>query len=65
MRALAVEFVTIHNAPGDMIYHLGESIDALSFITSGSVEVMQDDQVVAILSKDINKCVMFTTGGAF
>ena len=41
----------MHNAPGDMVYHQGESVDALNFVTSGSLEVVQDDQVVAILSK--------------
>ncbi|CAK8674873.1 unnamed protein product [Clavelina lepadiformis] len=51
LRALAIEFVTTHNAPGDMIYHKGESVDALNFVVSGSLEVIQDDQVVAILSK--------------
>nr|XP_026694540.1 potassium voltage-gated channel subfamily H member 5 [Ciona intestinalis] len=51
LRALAIEFVTTHNAPGDMIYHKGESVDALNFVISGSLEVIQDDEVVAILSK--------------
>lgn len=49
LRALAVEFQTIHCAPGDLIYHAGESVDALCFVVSGSLEVIQDDEVVAIL----------------
>ncbi|XP_007902076.1 potassium voltage-gated channel subfamily H member 5 [Callorhinchus milii] len=51
LRALAVEFQTIHCAPGDLIYHAGESVDALCFVVSGSLEVIQDDEVIAILGK--------------
>lgn len=62
LRALAIEFTTTHNAPGDMIYHKGESVDALNFVISGSLEVIQDDEVVAILSKfkqPGGKCTIF------
>ncbi|THD23234.1 Potassium voltage-gated channel protein eag [Fasciola hepatica] len=51
LRALAVSFRTQHNAPGDLIFHQGESIDQLCFVISGSLEVIQDDEVVAILTK--------------
>uniref|UniRef100_A0A8C4QAM8 Uncharacterized protein n=1 Tax=Eptatretus burgeri TaxID=7764 RepID=A0A8C4QAM8_EPTBU len=51
LRALAVEFETVHCAPGDLIYHAGESIDMLCFVVAGSLEVVQDDEVVAILGK--------------
>ncbi|XP_043917674.1 potassium voltage-gated channel subfamily H member 1 isoform X2 [Protopterus annectens] len=51
LRALAMEFQTIHCAPGDLIYHAGESVDGLCFVVSGSLEVIQDDEVVAILGK--------------
>lgn len=53
LRALAMEFQTIHSAPGDLIYHAGESVDSLCFVVSGSLEVIQDDEVVAILGKFI------------
>lgn len=53
LRALAMEFQTIHCAPGDLIYHAGESVDSLCFVVSGSLEVIQDDEVVAILGKRI------------
>jgi len=49
LRALAVHFNRIHCAPGDMVFHQGESLDVLCFIVSGSLEVVQDDEVVAIL----------------
>ncbi|XP_074485888.1 potassium voltage-gated channel subfamily H member 1b [Sebastes fasciatus] len=51
LRALAMEFQTVHSAPGDLIFHAGESIDSLCFVVSGSLEVIQDDEVVAILGK--------------
>ena len=34
-----------------MIYHKGESINTLNFVMTGSLEVIHDDQVIAILSK--------------
>ncbi|XP_070447393.1 voltage-gated delayed rectifier potassium channel KCNH1 isoform X4 [Equus przewalskii] len=51
LRALAMEFQTVHCAPGDLIYHAGESVDSLCFVVSGSLEVIQDDEVVAILDR--------------
>ncbi|CAL8393980.1 unnamed protein product [Gadus morhua 'NCC'] len=51
LRSLAVEFQTTHCAPGDLIFHIGESVDTLCFVVSGSLEVIQDDEVVAILGK--------------
>lgn len=52
LRALATEFVMDHSAPGDLLYHVGEVIDSLCFVVSGSLEVIQDDEVVAILGKN-------------
>lgn len=51
LRALAMHFTMSHSAPGDLLYHTGESIDALCFIVTGSLEVIQDDEVVAILGE--------------
>ncbi|CAL1586404.1 unnamed protein product [Knipowitschia caucasica] len=51
LRSLAVEFSTTHCAPGDLIFHIGESVDTLCFVISGSLEVIQDDEVIAILGK--------------
>ncbi|KAL5008520.1 hypothetical protein ScPMuIL_014101 [Solemya velum] len=51
LRALAMHFNMTHSAPGDLIFHQGESLDSLCFVVSGSLEVIQDDEVVAILSK--------------
>lgn len=51
LRSLAMHFQTNHSAPGDLLYHTGESVDALWFVVSGSLEVIQDDEVVAILGQ--------------
>ena len=51
LRSLAVEFQTTHCAPGDLIFHTGESLDTLCFVVSGSLEVIQDDEVIAILGE--------------
>ncbi|XP_029352967.1 potassium voltage-gated channel subfamily H member 5a [Echeneis naucrates] len=51
LRSLAVEFQTTHCAPGDLIFHIGESVDTLCFVVSGSLEVIQDDEVIAILGR--------------
>nr|QQY02608.1 potassium voltage-gated channel protein eag 2 [Cryptocotyle lingua] len=50
-RSLAVHFQTLHTAPGDLIFHQGESVEHLCFIASGSLEVLQDDEVIALLGK--------------
>lgn len=57
LRSLAVEFQTIHCAPGDLIFHAGESVDTLCFVVSGSLEVIQDDEVIAILGMWLVKMV--------
>ncbi|UYV74712.1 KCNH5 [Cordylochernes scorpioides] len=51
LRALAMYFSMDHSAPGDLLYHTGESIDTLCFVVTGSLEVIQDDEVVAILGR--------------
>lgn len=55
LRALAINFQTNHSAPGDLVYHVGESVEALWFIVKGSLEVIQDDEIVAILGIKIFK----------
>jgi len=59
LRALALNFAMNHSAPGDVIFHQGESLDSLCFIVSGSLEVVQDEEVVAILSMKIH-CPAFS-----
>ncbi|CAI5453392.1 unnamed protein product [Caenorhabditis angaria] len=51
LRSLAMFLELNHAAPGDLLYHTGESVDALWFVVSGSLEVIQDEEVVAILGR--------------
>jgi potassium voltage-gated channel Eag-related subfamily H protein len=51
LRALAVNFDMLHSAPGDFIFRKGESIRELCFVVSGSLEVIQDGEILAFLSK--------------
>jgi len=57
LRALAMHFTMSHSAPGDLLYHTGESIDSLCFIVTGSLEVIQDDEVVAILGNILGNII--------
>jgi len=43
LRALAVRLSVFHVAPGDVMFHQGESLDAVCFVVSGSLEVIQYD----------------------
>ena len=50
LRSLALEFQTIHVSAGDIVYHKGEYVDELSFVARGILEVLQDGEVIAVLS---------------
>ncbi len=50
LRALAVNFEMTHCAPGDFLVRKGESIRELSFVVSGSLEVIQDGEILAFLA---------------
>ncbi|EHB07360.1 Potassium voltage-gated channel subfamily H member 6 [Heterocephalus glaber] len=52
LRALAVKFKTTHAPPGDTLVHLGDVLSMLYFISRGSIEILRDDVVVAILGKN-------------
>ncbi|XP_036755822.2 potassium voltage-gated channel subfamily H member 6 isoform X2 [Manis pentadactyla] len=52
LRALAVKFKTTHAPPGDTLVHLGDVLSTLYFISRGSIEILRNDVVVAILGKN-------------
>uniref|UniRef100_A0A3B3RZR4 Voltage-gated inwardly rectifying potassium channel KCNH2 n=1 Tax=Paramormyrops kingsleyae TaxID=1676925 RepID=A0A3B3RZR4_9TELE len=52
LRALAMKFKTTHAPPGDTLVHAGDVITALYFISRGSIEILREDVVVAILGKN-------------
>ena len=53
LRALAMRIRTVHAPPADTLINYGDILDSLFFISRGSIQVMRDDVVVAILGKAI------------
>ncbi|XP_020567965.1 potassium voltage-gated channel subfamily H member 6-like isoform X3 [Oryzias latipes] len=52
LRALAFRIKTVHAPPRDTLIHCGDVLDSLFFISRGSIQVMRDDVVVAILGQN-------------
>ncbi|XP_059834536.1 potassium voltage-gated channel subfamily H member 2-like isoform X3 [Hypanus sabinus] len=52
LRALAVKFRTTHAPPGDTLLHAGDVLTALYFISRGSIEILRNNLVLAILGKN-------------
>ena len=46
-----MKFKTTHVPPGDTLVHRGDVLTALYFVSRGSIEILKDDIVVAILGK--------------
>lgn len=51
-RALSLKFKTTHAPPGDTLVHKGDVLTCLYFIARGSIEILKDDVVMAILGMD-------------
>ncbi|XP_039438497.1 potassium voltage-gated channel subfamily H member 2-like isoform X10 [Culex pipiens pallens] len=66
LRALSLKFKTTHAPPGDTLVHKGDVLTYLYFISRGSIEILKDDVVMAILGKDDifgeNPCTHTTLG---
>ncbi|XP_017338965.1 potassium voltage-gated channel subfamily H member 6 isoform X2 [Ictalurus punctatus] len=52
LRALAVRLKTTHSPPGDTLYHHGDILHTLYFISHGSIQVSCNEVVLAILGKN-------------
>ena len=51
-----MKFKTTHAPPGDTLVHQGDVIVSLYFIARGSIEIVKDDVVMAILGNfDLNQ----------
>ena len=50
LRTFSMKLKTTHAPPGDIITHRGDILTSLYFISRGSIEILNDDNVVAILS---------------
>lgn len=44
-----MKFKTTHAPPGDTLVHKGDVLTSLYFIARGSIEILKDDVVMAIL----------------
>ncbi|XP_044004798.1 potassium voltage-gated channel subfamily H member 7 isoform X3 [Aphidius gifuensis] len=66
LRALSLKFKTTHAPPGDTLVHRGDVLTSLYFISRGSIEILKNDIVMAILNPpDIfgeNPCEYSTVG---
>ncbi|XP_054713690.1 potassium voltage-gated channel subfamily H member 6-like [Uloborus diversus] len=66
LRALSLKFKTTHAPPGDTLVHRGDVLTALYFLSRGTIEILKDDVVMAILGKDDifgeNPCSYNTVG---
>ncbi|XP_074661271.1 voltage-gated inwardly rectifying potassium channel KCNH7-like [Tubulanus polymorphus] len=52
LRLLSLKFRSTHAPPGDTLVHPGDILDAIYFIARGSIEILKDEVVMAILGKD-------------
>ncbi|CAB3237236.1 unnamed protein product [Arctia plantaginis] len=66
LRALSLRFKTTHAPPGETLVHRGDVLTSIYFISRGSIEILKDDIVLAILGKDEifgeNPCIYPTVG---
>lgn len=54
LRTFSMKFKTTHAPPGDIITHRGDILTSMYFISRGSIEILKDDNVIAILSRIIS-----------
>ena len=52
-----MKFKTTHAPPGDTLVHKGDVLTSLYFIARGSIEILKDDVVMAILGKVLLPCI--------
>ena len=50
-----MKFKSTHAPPGDTLIHPGDILDAIYFMARGSVEVLKDDTVMAILGRLVHQ----------
>lgn len=53
LRSLSLIIKTSFSAPGEFLIRQGDALQAIYFVCSGSMEVLKDNTVVAILGKTI------------
>lgn len=50
-----MKFKSTHAPPGDTLIHPGDILDAIYFVARGSIEILKDDVVMAILGTTFSK----------
>ena len=50
-----MKFKTTHVPPGDTLVHRGDILDSLYFVSRGSIEILKDDIVMAILGQSVRR----------
>lgn len=58
LRTFSMKFKTTHAPPGDIITHRGDILTSLYFISRGSIEILKDDNVIAILSMCLSHSII-------
>ncbi|XP_076360746.1 voltage-gated inwardly rectifying potassium channel KCNH6-like isoform X3 [Tachypleus tridentatus] len=53
LRALSMKFKTTHAPSGDNLVHRGDALTALFFISRGTIEILKDNVMVAILGNKV------------
>lgn len=57
LRSLSLIIKTSFTAPGEFLIRQGDALQAIYFVCSGSMEVLKDNTVLAILGKDSNSVI--------
>ena len=50
---MSTKFKSTHAPPGDTLVHPGDILTALYFIARGSIEILKDETVMAILGENV------------
>ena len=51
-----MQFKTTHAPPGDTLIHPGDILTSIYFMARGSIEILKDNTVMAILGMDFLLC---------
>lgn len=57
-----MRFKTTHAPPGDTLVHAGDLISDLYFIARGSIEILKEDVVLAILGRNLYEPCVYASG---
>lgn len=58
LKLLSLHIKTNFCAPGEYLIHKGDALNYIYYLCNGSMEVIKDDMVVAILGKYTHRCLL-------